>query len=1177
MLRCEECGDLLLDLAYDLLDPGETLRVREHLESCPDCKAAFQLALRQKMLLARAAFACPVVPEFSQPCDEAPAEIAPVTLPLAPTAPKPRRPVRLAWIAAAAAFFLVVFPAYYYWHGLSVRHGELVQLRRDVADVDDQYASIVKDFQKRRLYYAALETRQELRLEVTGPSVYDPTVDNAYHVVTKDLAGQELSGLVAVRLVDAASNRVLWKDETAIRGGRSLRVPANLSVSPQTKARLEIRASAGSATDTVEEVVTPVPDAPLTQLTLNKRLYHVGEIVFFRSVTLERYTLRPPEKPLRLQQALRDPQGKTVVSFTTATGPGGIASGELALTKDLAEGDYTLQIADEAGRAVATQPLRVAREVPANLSFHRQRYRPGDKVVASYQSRRLENGVAMGNQAVTVKVLQDDGKMLEGLRQPMQLYTNAQGQANIEFNIPRLGADSPFNLEIQLNEDKSKEKLVREIPLAVSPPEVEFFPEGGELLAGAANRVYFRATTKSGEPADLEGRVVDSRGESVAEVRTEAHDAVRGLGAFNLTPRSGENYRLQITSPAGVKSSPALPAARQAGVSLSVENPVEAEGDAIHVVLNSYAEKSLLLVADCRGRSVAQQYLTASAGTTRASLTPAAGARGTLRVTVYELGAGGVTPLAERLVFRDPNDKLVLSASTKKFAYLPGESVGMTVNSADEKGKAAPAWLAALVVDERVLPDDSSADQSMPAFFYLLNDVGRPRDLDNADVLLAPGDQARRALDLFLGTHGWRRFVPAAAPAEKVAWFHRDNRDSALKRHEQELAAARSDLESRRLKAEEMRERGEGLRNRAQVAFLELSEFEQWPRQLLGIGLGVVVVALVLAGAGLLLWGLATLARGGAARTHLLVAMVLLGCCLAALLAFGNRPAPGDRQDALAWVQSKIQPFDLVVPQEQQKVRPEQRTDDTAQSVKRPLAEEPSGGGGGLKDLTQKAADQKVSAVKDVYANLARNADRDLPSSNFRMNLSVPQNYDAAGMGEPLQARFKDVAREQAAAARSTRLDNPVPTSAPTGGVGGMPASAAESAKSQSAGGKASGPPPVMVTPATANPVPPPAEMKQGGGGLNAPDGVQQNLDNSLRQREYAHKHTRKDNDFQDTVFWHSALFTQGGEVRVEFDLSSVPTSYRVLLYGNTADGRLGGFQGRLTTRTSGSWQPVKR
>ena len=110
------------------------------------------------------------------------------------------------------------------------------------------------------------------------------------------------------------------------------------------------------------------PADPLTQLTLNKRLYGVGEIVFFRSVTLDRFTLRPPDKSLRLQHSLLDAQGKAVLSLANATGAGGIASGEFALTKELAEGDYTLRVADEAG-APAARPLHIVRDVPAALYF----------------------------------------------------------------------------------------------------------------------------------------------------------------------------------------------------------------------------------------------------------------------------------------------------------------------------------------------------------------------------------------------------------------------------------------------------------------------------------------------------------------------------------------------------------------------------------------------------------------------------------------------------------------------------------------------------------------------------------------------------------------------------------------------------------------------------------------
>ena len=55
-------------------------------------------------------------------------------------------------------------------------------------------------------------------------------------------------------------------------------------------------------------------------------------------------------------------------------------------------------------------------------------------------------------------------------------------------------------------------------------------------------------------------------------------------------------------------------------------------------------------------------------------------------MTVYEVTPGGVTPLVERLICRDPARRLALSAATTKFGYLTGENVVMTVNSADEKG-----------------------------------------------------------------------------------------------------------------------------------------------------------------------------------------------------------------------------------------------------------------------------------------------------------------------------------------------------------------------------------------------------------------------------------------------------------------------------------------------------------
>ena len=47
----------------------------------------------------------------------------------------------------------------------------------------------------------------------------------------------------------------------------------------------------------------------------------------------------------------------------------------------------------------------------------------------------------------------------------------------------------------------------------------------------------------------------------------------------------------------------------------------------------------------------------------------------------------------------------------------------------------------------------------MPTHFLLTTEVRRPEDLEYADFLLGPHPQAAEALDLLLGTQGWRRFA----------------------------------------------------------------------------------------------------------------------------------------------------------------------------------------------------------------------------------------------------------------------------------------------------------------------------------------------------------------------------------------------------------------------------------
>jgi hypothetical protein len=182
--------------------------------------------------------------------------------------------------------------------------------------------------------------------------------------------------------------------------------------------------------------------------------------------------------------------------------------------------------------------------------------------------------------------------------------------------------------------------------------------------------------------------------------------------------------------------------------------------------------RSLLVLAECRGRVVDQTRVTASGEGTEVVLTPVAGTRGVVRVTVCEAAQGRLVPLAERLVYRAPTQRLTLTAKAagkEQTVARPGEHVAWDLRVRDEKGAPATAWLLAAVIDQKwARPPGKQAERSPPVHFYLTRELRQPEDLEEVEFLLADTPAARQALDLFLGTHGWRRLVPAGQAEQLV-------------------------------------------------------------------------------------------------------------------------------------------------------------------------------------------------------------------------------------------------------------------------------------------------------------------------------------------------------------------------------------------------------------------------
>lgn len=296
---------------------------------------------------------------------------------------------------------------------------------------------------------------------------------------------------------------------------------------------------------------------------------------------------------------------------------------------------------------------------------------------------------------------------------------------------------------------------------------VTFYPEGGELVAGLENRVYFTARNGQSKPVSLAGVIVaKGSGEGghdhdVALVET----TFQGMGTFSLAPRANETYRLRITSPTGVKREPTLPeVASDRDLVLTSGNGVFVPEKPLEFnVRAARAGIPLVVAAYCRGVQVGEQPLVTKTAVTAANsvvipLDRAIG--GVIRLIAYDYRTSPPRPVAERLVYRRPSQKLNVQAVGLHDHYAPGEKVDLSFVVTNERGRPVPATLGVEVADEAT---PGSSASSMSTHFLLTSAICDSGDVEDADFYLSDRvtDKvpAAVALDLLLGTQGGRQFA----------------------------------------------------------------------------------------------------------------------------------------------------------------------------------------------------------------------------------------------------------------------------------------------------------------------------------------------------------------------------------------------------------------------------------
>jgi len=285
--------------------------------------------------------------------------------------------------------------------------------------------------------------------------------------------------------------------------------------------------------------------------------------------------------------------------------------------------------------------------------------------------------------------------------------------------------------------------------------EVSFFPEGGNLVESADNKVAFKALNKTGYPEMISGEITDETGSIITSVET-FH---AGMGAFNYIPQSGKRYFLKCSNGNGLQKQFELPKPNpltrsltayfqkkmlMVGVQSSIQNPAI----------------SCYLLAHCRGMVF---YFSAFQGIEELVPIDRKQARNEIAFLEEDLPAGilqfilfdeKMNPLSERLVFSKNYDDSKIEFHTVNETYKTREHVIFSLSIVDSNGNLLDGNLSVAITDDK----DIAVDSTTTILSSLLLSSELKGYIENPAYYLQDNTESATALDYLMLTHGWRRY-----------------------------------------------------------------------------------------------------------------------------------------------------------------------------------------------------------------------------------------------------------------------------------------------------------------------------------------------------------------------------------------------------------------------------------
>lgn len=399
-------------------------------------------------------------------------------------------------------------------------------------------------------------------------------------------------------------------------------------------------------------------------------------------------------------------------------------------------------------------------------------HNPVEKVFLHYDKNMLATGdilwysiyVVIGpshlytdkSKVIHVDLIGPDGKIAVS-----QTHALINGRGSGDIKIPKNLAEGSYQLQaytqwmrnfdtaffftetLHILNTQNKQDVLE---LVEDKIDLQFFPEGGHLVADIASKVSFKAVGGDGLPKIVSGKILNSEGKEIAILKTFD----RGSGFFQLTPKKGENYVAELDN--GMQYM--LPETLNNGYVVTVNNRNRKSIKVTVQASESLRDHTFYILGHMRQRNYFHRKFKFDRDQMfKFEISKDDMPSGVLTLTLFD---SNKNPWSERPIFINNEEELFINTKIHSNKFVQRGKVTVVINVKDSKGKPIATNLSLAATD---LNQIKKRKGSGTILSHLLLGSEIKGKVTNLGLLFRDQHiKTIQQLDLVMLTHAWRKY-----------------------------------------------------------------------------------------------------------------------------------------------------------------------------------------------------------------------------------------------------------------------------------------------------------------------------------------------------------------------------------------------------------------------------------